>query len=354
MRTPQIEAGPSIVVISDLHVGCPASVATERLATDWIKSVIRQQTSLAEVILLGDTMDLTACSLEVGITFAREFFGAAFPSEPGVPRLTYVLGNHDHHLWAILDDHRKLEHGSNPLCGTWQTPCLGSDPLLCREVWAQQSVLGGIFPPSLREVSYFQYPYLIRDLDRRYILHHGHYLDRSICPLIPVSRFGQSNLTTFEEINAPWVEAVWYFSGQSDKLRDAMSRGYRAARSAGLVLGVPLRLVRLALNILGLKNRAVRPRLVRRIRAFVEHFIPQSESYVFIFGHTHASGRVALSTMEAYNTGGWVVERRHRRGLMPDAGALVLQRGGTPKWLAMDQLPDSLLRKRWEFGRRPA
>lgn len=148
----------SIAVISDTHFGSKSSVLSRRDNVDYlIWELWRYGDGIDEVVLLGDILDLWRVRMESAIRDASYFFRRL--DELGV-RVSYVVGNHDHHMTVIRQELSLLERAARGELFSVYLPNLR---------WAMN--LAG-----LRMT--FHYPtYEMEIGSRRFMFTHGHHLD---------------------------------------------------------------------------------------------------------------------------------------------------------------------------------
>jgi predicted phosphodiesterase len=92
----------SVLVISDTHFGLDSStLADHRQVDSLIWEIWRYGNGCEEIILLGDVFDLWRARPERAIRDARYFFEKL--SDLDV-KISYVVGNHDHHLAVMSQE----------------------------------------------------------------------------------------------------------------------------------------------------------------------------------------------------------------------------------------------------------
>jgi len=100
----------SVAVISDTHFGSTCSALSRRDNVDYlIWELWRYGDGIDEVVLLGDILDLWRVRMESAIRDATYFFRRL--DELGV-RVSYVVGNHDHHMTIIRQELSLLERAA--------------------------------------------------------------------------------------------------------------------------------------------------------------------------------------------------------------------------------------------------
>lgn len=148
----------SIAVISDTHFGSRYSNLSRREKVDYlIWELWRYGEGIDEVVLLGDILDLWRVRMESAIRDARYFFRRL--NDLNV-RVSYVVGNHDHHMTIIRQELSLLERAARGETFAVYLPNLR---------WSM--VLAGL---SMM----FHYPtYELEVGRRRVVFTHGHHLD---------------------------------------------------------------------------------------------------------------------------------------------------------------------------------
>src|SRR3990167_2379688 len=136
-----------VVVMSDLHLGEEESVLnngdldakdfeyingefynnrlpsiedlkeTRKKNIDNLRNELIKLGQIEELILLGDVFDFSLASLHEAYNNAQRFFNIllAGSSTPSIKEITYIAGNHDHHLWLqIFERYVVTDNIKNP------------------------------------------------------------------------------------------------------------------------------------------------------------------------------------------------------------------------------------------------
>ena len=148
----------SAVVISDTHFGLEASTLADPKKVDYlIWELWKYGRGCGEIILLGDIFDLWRASPEEALRDARYFFDRL---EDMDVKISYVVGNHDHHMAIIHQEREFLERVARGDIYSVYIPNLS---------WSQ--VINGL------KIDMYYPTYLSERLGRRFLFAHGHHLD---------------------------------------------------------------------------------------------------------------------------------------------------------------------------------
>jgi predicted phosphodiesterase len=97
----------SIIVISDTHFGLDTSTLTDHSKVEsLIWEIWKYGNGPAEIVLLGDILDLWRARPEKAIRDARYFFERLSDLDL---KISYVVGNHDHHLAVMSQENDFLD-----------------------------------------------------------------------------------------------------------------------------------------------------------------------------------------------------------------------------------------------------
>lgn len=100
----------SVLVLSDTHFGLDSSTLADHRQVDFlIWEIWRYGKGCEEIILLGDILDLWRSRPEKAMRDARYFFEQL--SDLGT-KISYVVGNHDHHLAIMRQENDFLGRAS--------------------------------------------------------------------------------------------------------------------------------------------------------------------------------------------------------------------------------------------------
>jgi UDP-2,3-diacylglucosamine pyrophosphatase LpxH len=364
-------------VISDLHLGEDNSVLTYKKAEDKNCSVdkliekIKEVSNLSgdgrvpELVLLGDIFDLSLAPFEDALDSVQKFINQICEADL-FDAITYVPGNHDHHIWIQIVEHenfiKNIEAGRKP------TPPYPRVTPLSGETW-RNTFLDGLLPPCALNVTLqVAYPNRILKLaGTRIIMHHGHFCQRIWRLLSDVfeSILPTTTINDLEIFNSPLTELGWYGLGQAGRVSDLMEKIYENAKAGkfdgvyevidALMDGIDRWDGRVDDGWLTdtrdwLSKRAIRKvanslleKYVRRKQAgatgaseargktiaadeelregvsrYLTKYVKIQDGEKFVFGHTHRhesaqSFSIDRCVIQIANTGGWVVEPGGRK-----------------------------------------
>jgi predicted phosphodiesterase len=148
----------SILVISDTHFGLNSSTLTNHNQVDClIWEIWKYGNGCREIVLLGDILDLWRARPEKAIRDSRYFFEKM--SDLDV-KISYVVGNHDHHLAVMSQENDFLGRVARGDIYSVYTPNLS---------WNQ--TLDGL------NVDMYYPIYRTSSFQRNYLFTHGHHLN---------------------------------------------------------------------------------------------------------------------------------------------------------------------------------
>jgi UDP-2,3-diacylglucosamine pyrophosphatase LpxH len=376
------------LVVSDLHLGadnsvltklhpdtlvadpsCPSDVLVALVET--LRTVVRANHGPPPtLVLLGDVIELALGAQSTSATVFSQFVSLLLTGDTPVclPRMLYVPGNHDHHLWELAreqtyDAHLAALPADAPVPDARHTTPLfpTTDDDLAESTLLTTLARRASGRADARVVAAYPNVGLTApDGDRTVLASHGHYLE-------PIARLPSTMRTLLfpgsappidverlEEENFAWVDFFWGTLGQSGQMGsdvgviyDLMQRE-SALRALGRTVGGRLTGPRSNRDLLGWLRRAALQRalaagalrLVKTERRSAEVSLSPKglrgvENYVrgpvryqlfdegrrpgahttFLFGHTHKPFEMHLDTtafpggIDLVNTGGWVVEQ---------------------------------------------
>jgi len=148
----------SIIAISDTHFGLSSSTLRQAKRVDFlIWEMWRYGDGCEEIVLLGDILDLWRSRPEAAVRASRYFFQKLSELQM---KISYVIGNHDHHLTVMTKESELMERIARGDLFSVYTPNLS---------WSQS--INGL-------MMNMHYPtYSLRRKGRRYLFTHGHHLD---------------------------------------------------------------------------------------------------------------------------------------------------------------------------------
>lgn len=294
-----------ILTISDLHLGVPESVfSSDANVKNFIKQIKQsyfkgsERFRIQNLILLGDYIDLSE-------TWDKDAYGRGkevlemFLNEFTIDNITWIPGNHDHHLWVReVERLSKYKYGLSRKTGTLQ-----GDGSFFKKNMVPDWYAGNV---SL------SYPHITvpAGKDRTLILHHGHFIE--------AFEYEHEAEIVEKKLKVEPVEAVESIVYKRLEKRfyetKFMSRwvAYRMVRYIGmwLIRLAPIRYI----NRLEDKGR-------RFIRWYLEKVMKvdfkKSHEYVFVMGHEHNSYTVQKwfnkTMVRIIDLGGWVVSIHNYR-----------------------------------------
>ena len=240
------------VVLSDLHFGAANSIlshlregtrldvrevdpASTSPVLSSLVEALRQLMAEGDggpptLVLAGDVLDLALSQDEVAAAVFEQFVSAAFASGRPVfsPRILYLPGNHDHHMWEgarelqYADFLRSQPRGELP-APPWHATRMRADhdPRPVRS-----PLMSTLCARATNEEVDIQvvYPNLVLSKGHRVVaVHHGHYVE-SLYVLMSHLRDllfpGQADLLTspawqWEAENFAWIDFFWGTMGRS-------------------------------------------------------------------------------------------------------------------------------------------
>lgn len=338
-----------VVALSDLHLGDEASVANafeqvpprvaearlalpEAPAFDTpgairarLQRALERSGGPLELVLHGDVFDLSNASPRVVLAQGRAFFERLLDGLSPA-RVTFVPGNHDHHLWTVIADER-----------AWTTLVRDDpgvvDPLFLRtpfDGWpldgddAATELLRAVFPPAHRGVLRVAYPVYRKDVaGRTLVFLHGHHADTSSAwPGRFLLRAG--SLEEIEAFTSGWVELMFHGLKQAGRLTALAHKTWAEIARAKRALSAATGRARDHADVApGDGARDVGPALARLLE-LARRAEPLPAAFETVFGHTHRYCDGALGPHGlVFNTGGWLAthpnaERQTRLFLADD------------------------------------
>lgn len=254
------------ICLSDLHLGAETSLLTELDAAGAprygetspalraLAEALRAIPSGEErpvLVLAGDVLELALADTDQAATCFERLLDAFFPGgTPDVfaPRILYVPGNHDHHLWETAREEHYADYLlSDPgraIGPPWHvTRMFERDD--ARVGWPRSRLLDALAarhrhrsgrsePLDIRVV----YPnFGLANASRSLVISHGHYIE-AIYQLMSTLRQvvfpGAPAATTVEAIEAEnfaWVDFFWSTMGRSGQVGEDVQKIYELAGS---------------------------------------------------------------------------------------------------------------------------
>ncbi|UCF16803.1 MAG: metallophosphoesterase [Phycisphaerales bacterium] len=320
-----------------------------------------------KLILNGDILELALCSTkEAAMAFERfveltmkkgqELFGS---------KIVYIPGNHDHHLWETAREKQYTNHigrsKKKQLDEPWRTTSMfvatgsGTVPSGFLTTLVQRR-----FPEVAIEIAYPNLGLLNQDASRCVVFHHGHFLDplyrlmTTLRTLAFPKRREPLAIWDIEAENFAWIDFFWSTLGRSGEAGKAIERVYEKMYDPKqfktflhdfidnldhkydlpsidwvtnrILKGMATAFVKKQAKVLErkdvkdpLSNKIedglrwyIDGTLREQIRGERDHKMPRDVT--FVFGHTHKpfsrtlEKKTSRKAINAYNTGGWVVE----------------------------------------------
>lgn len=229
-------------VMSDLHLGEVDSVLTYGQALDEhylvgklidkIKEVgdLPAGGRIPELILLGDVFDLSLAPFDEVVASVRKFINQLCEADL-FDAITYVPGNHDHHIWVQIIEYRTFIKNIKERKSIPSSYPRVTDP---GKPW-KNTFLNGLLPSGGPNVTLqVAYPNRILDLaETRIIMHHGHFCERlwTLLSHIFYNILKTQNLDELETFNSPITELGWYGLGQAGRASELMEKVYKNAHA---------------------------------------------------------------------------------------------------------------------------
>ena len=379
------------VCVSDLHFGASGSIVTHfehmdgtevahpspvlTALLDAIADVTgaNESSDTPTLVLLGDVLELALSSSHQAAMVFDQFVAQALARESRLfaPKIYYIPGNHDHHLWELAREQLQLSGIRDSAPGDLLRPAPHS------------STLAGFTDPDTTDGQLLSllirrhkgcediqvvtaYPNLglhAEEGDRVAVLHHGHFVEsmyRLVSTFKGVVFPGHQapvDVHGLEAENHAWIDFFWSTHGQSGSAGADVTRVYEMlARDDSFEL-----LVERVTNVISRDNdhddgfvHKIGSRLARTMAKHIANSTYQRErqqtsvslspkgragllryldepvrlqleadfgavpdDLVFVFGHTHKpfeeffSSGASRRPTEVLNTGGWVVDSLH-------------------------------------------
>lgn len=259
---------PRYICLSDLHLGAAYSTLTYADAQGRPDPARPSDTQVAfgaalrqllatmggpppTLILLGDVLDMGLSPMgDVAAAF-RSFVETVMldNGRPAfAPRVLYVPGNHDHHLWRIAQDQQfqdALRQGRIDDDLIKHTELFESDGDSARIASSMLTRLMAGCPGLADARVDIAYPNLgLRDTQRGrcVVLHHGHYIDPiyRVMTMLDAQAPGRSSgrnpravtVADLESQNGAWVDFIWSDLGSSGLTGAGAGKLYEVMRDA--------------------------------------------------------------------------------------------------------------------------
>lgn len=301
------ETGGKLLVISDTHFGDDAQLLNEAYLVDRLCEVLSDRGPVDELILLGDILDLWIKTRIPSLREARYFVESISRLE-NLNRITYVPGNHDHHMFMNAF---RLEVDVNIMQGNLTIP------FFTPARFYDETLLSGVADPDSKIPFSMAYPFIIRKVNgREVVFTHGHHLDffdpdfgftRTfwMSKRIIKRRRKTANLHDIEMANLPFCGAM-SIAPWVPELVEGGLRFYH-------LINFFTRILRSGT----MRKSILRDTLIKENYDEIAGLLPllgHSSPGCFIFGHTHfpGMGRIPDTGITVANSGSWTAQEDER------------------------------------------
>jgi predicted phosphodiesterase len=291
-----------IVAISDIHFGEPTSTLSKAGTVDALENELSGDGKLSELILLGDVFDLWKATPSKAINDSKYFM-----SRVGVlaDKVTYIVGNHDHHLFLTCQESEFLEELHEPEV---------KDPNFSPDQDFGSSILEDLISDRCElDVRYARY---WKDhLGLRLLFMHGHHLDfwQTLAPNIT----NRIRLFLASILQKNGYERTRKILLDDKNFEIALASSYEPLyRNAlmGEIVTVENGLWKIPSSLGVIKGYACKTfrftpvqQMYWSIGRYLERFKERPD--VFVYGHTHqADAYKKREEVLAVNTGCWLQE----------------------------------------------
>ncbi len=228
-------------VISDLHLGEDNSVLTYQKDQDehpLVKELVKKVKLVSELpsgervpelVLLGDVFDLSLAPFNEVVSSVRKFVRQICEVDL-FDAITYVPGNHDHHMWVQVMEHENIIKNIAE-----RKPIPASPPRTTKSGEPRQhTFLDGLLPEDSNVKLQVAYPNRVLGVaGTRIIMHHGHFCERlwTLLSVIFQKILPTTTIDELEAFNSPFTELGWYGLGQAGRASTLMERVYENAKA---------------------------------------------------------------------------------------------------------------------------
>lgn len=226
-----------IVAISDLHLGQNGvddlgqySLLSTKVPENLVRAFAQSAASFSAgdpltLLVAGDFLDLSLAYAEDALTDLRDLL-AAFVGVAQVDEIVYVVGNHDHHLWSLHSEDKRLlgplrqgrvpsNDGDAAKKAMYQVTSIGGEPF-----GLLQPLVDRIFGAAVPRVT-IAYPSYVRALDASgaslYVTH-GHLfggLYTELSDLLKNKLAGLPHDRVAATVNQPIIELIYWLLGET-------------------------------------------------------------------------------------------------------------------------------------------
>ena len=304
MHTRETISHGKIVALSDTHFGEPSMMLDDPRLVDRLAGELAGRGDIAELVLLGDIVDLWVRTEMPALRSARYFIDSISSLE-NVEKITYVPGNHDHQMFM---DAFNLDLDLRISLGDLSTPRFMPARTYGETTLGKLADANG----SGRAGFSMTYPFIVRDVaGRTVVLTHGHHLDFYASShgwartfwlgrYIIKKRRQNATLHDIEMANIPFCGAMSVAPWVPELVNEGL-KYYHIISFFG-------RLFRSA----NLRESPLRDSLIKENYDEIEKLLGQLGVPLpscFIYGHTHRPGVGMLpgTGMTIANTGTWML-----------------------------------------------
>lgn len=291
------------VVISDMHFGDRTQLLNDASLVERFVGVLAGRGPIAEIVLLGDVLDLWVSTPVPAFREAR-YFIRKLSMLPNVGGIVYVPGNHDHQIF--------MNAFTAELEGRLLVGDLSAQRFLPARSY-ENCVLSGLADSSSGIPFSMVYPFIVRRVrDREVLIAHGHHLDfydssfgwaRSFWLGRRIIKKRRRNATLYdiEMANLPFCGAM-SVAPWAPELVEKGLRYYRIINFFSKLFRRPAML-----------RSPRRDTLIADNYDEISGLLPlfgHPHPACFIFGHTHRPGigKIPGSGIAIANTGSWVAQ----------------------------------------------
>jgi len=295
------EATGKIIAISDTHFGDKAQMLDNQRLVDRFIEALEGRGPVAELILLGDVLDLWM-KTEVPALRDAKYFIDRLSQLSNVKKVLYIPGNHDYQMFL---DAFRLEVDVSVMQGDLSIPKFSPARAY------GETILTGIAHPKAKVHFSMVYPYVARTVGGKDVVFtHGHHLDFYAASHewartfwlgrhIIKQRRSKATLRDIEMANIPFCGAMSVWPWVPELVEEGL-RYYQVINMVG-------RLFRSD----SLLESPLRDSLIKENYSEIELLLPQlgfPEPACFIYGHTHRPGigKLPSGGTTIANTGSWV------------------------------------------------
>ncbi|MEM9126528.1 MAG: hypothetical protein AAGB28_12145 [Pseudomonadota bacterium] len=330
------------------------------------------------LILNGDILDLAFSTENVAAMAFRNFLELTMPQDPAAqlfdPNFIFIPGNHDHHLWEICRERRFVDQmRATDWSQPWDKPrhiteLRDPEPLTSHFLEAVARSLPWLGDVRVETV----YPNLgFLKGDRLVIYTHGHFIENvylmasQIADLLYPKTPPPATMEEWEAQNFAWIDFVWSVLGRSGRIGPDEEAVYNTANSPkalGVLLGSAVKT--LIMSKTGSSSKGIADGIEQLVAAIIEEVFERSShqsvlsddgaglkrflaipiqqqirsdypdltaeaDITVVFGHTHKPFQARMdidgfltSQIDAFNSGGWVVDSPDIEPLI--GGAVIL------------------------------